>query len=150
MLPQISWGQGTDWVMKRDWFNINMYIYSLLLFIHVFAKMCINAGKLPGVGSCFLLFAKVTFWFSSSGNWTLRFILKDVSVMNWWKITSDIFSKRRGTLWIGECEIPQPSLWVEAGLHVNQYRVVEKPWAGGLDRAFLEYQLHLILLALWS
>lgn len=40
MLAQV-WGQGTDQVMKRNGFNINMYIYSLVLFIQVFLK-CVS------------------------------------------------------------------------------------------------------------
>lgn len=54
MLAQASWGQGTDCIMRRDRFSINMCIYSLVLLIHVFVKMCICARKVSGTS-----FAKV-------------------------------------------------------------------------------------------
>lgn len=55
--------------MKRDWFNINMYIYSVVLFIQVFVKMCISAGKLSGiVNKWFCTVCKGYFLFFSSGN----------------------------------------------------------------------------------
>lgn len=40
-----------------------MYIFSLVFLIHVFVKMHITAGKLSGVVSGFVLFAKATFCF---------------------------------------------------------------------------------------
>lgn len=55
MLVQVSWGQGTDCIMRKGRLSINMYIYSLVLFIHVFVKMCISARKDSG-----MYFAKVT------------------------------------------------------------------------------------------
>lgn len=86
MLAQASWGPGTDCIMRRAQFSINMCIYSLVLLIHVFVKMCIRARKVSGTS-----FTKViSYIFMRKPNFEVN---PEGYIMYRGKITSNVFTR---------------------------------------------------------